>query len=207
MRRDAKPFPGFRRNRYIGCEKVGAAESPPGFDGDCHMITKRQFLLSGASFAALAALGATLGIGLAQGEDEAMNFEITKTPEEWKAILTPEQYAVLREEGTERPGTSELLGEKRKGTFGCAGCDLPVFSSDTKFESGTGWPSFWAEIEGNVAFKEDKALFMARTEEHCRRCGGHLGHVFDDGPPPTGKRHCINGLALVFHPAAGEQTG
>jgi len=171
------------------------------------MISKRQFLLSGASFAALAALGATWGIGFAQGEDEATNFEITRTPEEWKSILTPEQYSVLREEGTEAPGSSELLGEKREGTFACAGCDLPVFSSDTKFESGTGWPSFWAEIEGNVAFKEDRTLFMARTEEHCRRCGGHLGHVFDDGPPPTGKRHCINGLALVFHPAAGEQTG
>jgi peptide-methionine (R)-S-oxide reductase len=171
------------------------------------MISKRQFLLSGASFAALAALGAAYGVNFAQGEDAAETFEVTKTAEEWRAMLTPEQFAVLREEATERPGTSELLEEKRKGIFACAGCDLPLFSSDTKFDSGTGWPSFWAEIEGNVAYREDRSLFIPRTEEHCRRCGGHLGHVFDDGPPPTGKRHCINGVALVFHPADAEQTG
>jgi peptide-methionine (R)-S-oxide reductase len=108
---------------------------------------------------------------------------------------------VLREEGTEYAGSSPLLSEKRKGTFNCAGCDLPLYSSDTKYESGTGWPSFWAPIEGAVGTEEDTSLFMARTEVHCARCGGHLGHVFDDGPPPTGKRHCINGLALVFRPA------
>ena len=168
------------------------------------MMTKRQFLLSGVAVAGLAALGVRFGMGRAQSETSAEAFEVTKTEAEWRAILSPEQYSVLREEATESPGTSELLNEHRKGTFACAGCDLPVFESDKKFDSGTGWPSFWAEIEGNVAFKEDNSFFMKRTEEHCRRCGGHLGHVFDDGPPPTGKRHCINGVSLVFHPAEGE---
>jgi peptide-methionine (R)-S-oxide reductase len=169
------------------------------------MITKRQFLLTGASFAGLTVVAAGLSAGGVASDGEV--FEVTKTEEEWRAILTPQQYAILREEATERPWTSELLEEKRDGVFACAGCDLPLFESKTKYDSGTGWPSFWVEIEGNVAYKTDKALFMTRTEEHCRRCGGHLGHVFDDGPPPTGKRHCINGIALVFHPAAAGETG
>jgi peptide-methionine (R)-S-oxide reductase len=164
------------------------------------MITKRQLLVSGAAVV-LAALGARWGIGRARSEDTPEVFEVTKTDEEWQAILNPEQFNVLRKEGTEYPGTSPLLEEHRKGTFACAGCDLAVFESDKKFDSGTGWPSFWQEIDGNVKFREDTSLLMARTEEHCRRCGGHLGHVFDDGPKPTGKRHCINGVALVFHPA------
>ncbi len=146
------------------------------------MITKRHFLLSGAAFVGVGAVAGGLGIRGARSEDKAETFEVTKTEAEWRAMLTPEQYSVLREEGTERPWTSELLDEHRKGTFACAGCDLPLFSSDTKFDSGTGWPSFWAEIEGNVAFKQDTSFFMVRNEEHCRRCGGHLGHVFDDGP-------------------------
>lgn len=170
------------------------------------MINKRQFLISGASLAAVVGAGAFFGIRRAESAASGEVFEITKTEAEWRAILTPEQYAVLREEDTERPGTSPLLDEHREGTFNCAGCDLPVFSSETKFDSGTGWPSFWDAIPNAVAYKEDNTLFMTRTEEHCSRCGGHLGHVFDDGPPPTGKRHCINGLALVFRPAA-EQTG
>ena len=125
-------------------------------------------------------------------------FRVIKTPAEWRKQLGPERFNVLRQEGTERPYSSPLNKEKRRGTYACAGCDLPVYSSTAKFESGTGWPSFWREIPGNVAYKRDTSLFMNRTEEHCRRCGGHLGHLFDDGPKPTGKRHCINGLSLKF---------
>lgn len=125
---------------------------------------------------------------------------------EWKKRLPPEAYEVLRHEGTERPFTSPLLNEHRKGVFACAGCDLPVFASETKFESGTGWPSFYQPIEGNVGKTEDRSYGMLRTEVHCRRCGGHLGHVFDDGPKPTGLRYCIDGFGLVFHPAADSAT-
>ena len=131
----------------------------------------------------------------------AETFEVTKTEAEWRALLDDKQFAVLRQEDTEYPGSSPLLHEKRKGNFTCAGCDLPLYSSETKFESGTGWPSFWDALPDAVGLKVDDTLFMTRTEVHCRRCGGHLGHVFDDGPPPTGKRHCINGVALKFKPA------
>lgn len=130
------------------------------------------------------------------------SFEVQKTDAEWAASLSPEQYRVLRQHGTERPGTSPLNDEKRSGTFSCAGCGQPLFASDTKYESCSGWPSFFAPVEGAVATSEDRSHFMTRTEVHCGRCGGHLGHVFPDGPRPTGLRFCMNGVALTFAPAS-----
>lgn len=129
-------------------------------------------------------------------------FEITKTPEDWRKILTPEQFQVLREHGTERAGTSPLDKNYAAGTYECAGCSLALFSSETKFNSGTGWPSFYQPLNNAVGNTVDKSYFMTRTEVHCRRCGGHLGHVFEDGPPPTGLRYCMNGVALKFIPKA-----
>ena len=120
--------------------------------------------------------------------------------DEWRRTLTPEQFHVLREHGTERAGTSPLNHEKRRGVFCCAGCGQPLFASDTKFESGTGWPSFWAPLDGAVATAADRTFFMTRTEVHCSRCDGHLGHAFPDGPPPTSQRYCMNGVALEFRP-------
>jgi peptide-methionine (R)-S-oxide reductase len=133
--------------------------------------------------------------------EAAGRFEVTKSAAEWRRLLGPQRYAILREAGTERARSSPLDKEKRRGTFACAGCALPLFSSATKFESGTGWPSFYAPLPGAVGLRRDDSLFMRRTEVHCRRCGGHLGHVFDDGPRPTGKRYCMNGLALQFRAA------
>jgi peptide-methionine (R)-S-oxide reductase len=125
-------------------------------------------------------------------------FEISKTEEEWRKVLTPEQFQVMRKHGTERAHTSPLDKQYGKGTFVCAACDLPLFSSETKFNSGTGWPSFYDPMENAIATTVDKSLFMTRTEVHCSRCGGHLGHVFNDGPKPTGKRYCMNGVSLKF---------
>ena len=127
-------------------------------------------------------------------------FPITRTEAEWRDILTPEEYSVLRQHATERPGTCALLHEKRAGTFKCAGCGQPLFVADRKFESGTGWPSFFAPLEGSIGTTVDRSHFMDRTEVHCSQCGSHLGHVFPDGPPPTGLRYCINGVALKFEP-------
>jgi peptide-methionine (R)-S-oxide reductase len=163
-------------------------------------MNRRHFLYGSAGAAALLAGGPALPRLLAGSEARAETFEVTRTDAEWHKVLTPEQYNILREEGTEPPFSSALLNEHRVGVFHCAGCDLGLYSSKTKFDSGTGWPSFWEALPDAVGTKTDTSLFMARVEVHCRRCGGHLGHVFDDGPPPTGKRHCIDGLALTFKP-------
>ena len=161
------------------------------------MIDRRLF--TAASAAALLA-GMTSRKAGARGSARA--FEITKTPDEWKKLLTPQQYYVLREHGTERPFSHPYDKLYDPGVYACAGCDLPVYTSETKFDSGTGWPSFWKAVDGNVGTSVDKSLWMERTELHCRRCGGHLGHAFDDGPKPTGQRHCINGVSLKFMPGA-----
>jgi peptide-methionine (R)-S-oxide reductase len=125
-------------------------------------------------------------------------FEVTKTEAEWRRVLSEPAFAVLRKHGTERAFSSPLDKEYRPGTFHCAGCDLPLFGSETKFDSKTGWPSFWTPLDDAVGTTTDRSFFMKRTEVHCRRCGGHLGHVFDDGPRPTGLRYCMNGVSLTF---------
>lgn len=132
----------------------------------------------------------------------ASAYEVTHSDAEWKKMLSPASYRVLRQADTEPPFTSPLNKEHRKGVFACGGCGLDLYASDTKFESGTGWPSFWKPLANAVQTSPDNSLGMARTEVRCRRCGGHLGHVFDDGPPPTGLRYCMNGLALTFKPAS-----
>jgi len=159
--------------------------------------TRRQLTLGAAAL--------LLGAG-AQAE-KSRRFEVTRTDEEWRQLLTSEQYSVLRKHGTERAGASPLNQEKRQGAFHCAGCNLPLYSSDTKFESGTGWPSFWKPLDNAIGTTEDRAFLMTRTEVHCRRCGGHLGHVFNDGPRPTGLRYCMNGAAMTFKPGAAEASG
>jgi peptide-methionine (R)-S-oxide reductase len=134
------------------------------------------------------------------GHDTDEAFPVQHSDEEWRGKLTPQQFSVLRKHGTERAGTSPLNQEKRDGTFVCAGCGQDLFKASTKFESGTGWPSFWQPIEGAVGTTEDRSFFMTRVEVHCSKCGGHLGHVFPDGPRPTGQRYCMNGVAMGFKP-------
>ncbi len=152
-------------------------------------MDRRRFMI-----AALAASVAPMAL-------RAETFEVTRTDAQWRAMLTPTEYAVMREESTERAGTSKLDKTYDAGTYMCRGCDLPLYPSTTKFNSGTGWPSFYAPLENAVATKTDKSLFRTRTEVHCRRCGSHLGHIFSDGPAPTGQRHCLNGVSLVFRSA------
>jgi peptide-methionine (R)-S-oxide reductase len=173
------------------------------------MLTRRNFGLAGLG---LVATATGLRTESSHANEETMStptetFEITKTPEEWRKILTPEQYYVLREHGTERAGSSPLDKNYAAGTYDCAACDLPLFSSETKFNSGTGWPSFFKPLDNGIGTSVDKGFFMTRTEVHCHRCGGHLGHVFPDGPPPTGLRYCMNGVALKFVPKADKSTG
>jgi peptide-methionine (R)-S-oxide reductase len=172
------------------------------------MITRRRLIaasIAGAAAVLTTACHAGSAATLATAEvtpTPAVIYEVTHSDAEWRKLLTPEQYAVLRQDGTEVPFTSPLLNEERPGTFGCAGCALALFSSTTKFDSQTGWPSFWSPLDNAVGITRDTSLGMVRNEVHCRRCGGHLGHVFDDGPKPTGLRYCMNGVALAFTPAA-----
>jgi peptide-methionine (R)-S-oxide reductase len=162
-------------------------------------MQRRSFLSAALITAGGALLGRVAGAaqGSRPGAEQGGSFEVTRTDAEWRKRLTPEQFRILRQHETETPGSSPLDHERRKGTFSCAGCDLPLYSSDTKFDSGTGWPSFWAPLPGAVGTSIDRT-FGIRTEVHCRRCGGHLGHVFDDGPKPTGLRYCMNGAAMIF---------
>ncbi len=158
-------------------------------------MNRRSFLISGLTAAT------TLGVGGLYTSVSAGVFEVTRTDKEWRAMLTPLQYKVMRKEGTERSGSSPLDKNYAAGTYICRGCDLPLYPSKTKFDSGTGWPSFWKPLPNAIGTKEDNSFFTKRTEVHCRRCGSHLGHIFNDGPKPTGKRHCLNGVSLKFKAA------
>lgn len=162
------------------------------------MTTRRFFLNSGLAGLAGAAL---FRASRSQAADTPAKFEVAHTDAEWRKLLTPEQYNILRQDGTERAFASPLLNEHRRGVFACAGCDLDLYDSSTKYDSGTGWPSFWAPLDKAVITQGDNSFGMIRTAVRCRRCGGHLGHVFDDGPKPTGLRYCMNGAAMTFKPA------
>ena len=164
-------------------------------------MNRRQIVLGGTSVAAIGAIAWTMRSG-SQPALAAGTYEVSFTDAEWKQKLSPDAYNVLRQAGTEYPGTSPLLNEHRVGIFSCAGCDLALFDSKTKFDSGTGWPSFYQPLPNAVLQSDDTSMGMDRTEIHCRRCGGHLGHVFDDGPQPTGLRYCMDGVALKFTPSA-----
>ncbi|HUL88199.1 MAG TPA: peptide-methionine (R)-S-oxide reductase MsrB [Pseudolabrys sp.] len=168
------------------------------------MMNRRALLTGGAALSAFAFSGQS---GMASPMTTTETTDYRKLSDmDWRQRLTANQYMILRQHGTERAGSSPLNKEKRKGTFACAGCDLPLFSSDTKFESGTGWPSFYQPLSNAVETTTDRSFFMTRTEVHCARCLGHLGHVFDDGPPPTGLRYCMNGVAMKFVPQAASAS-
>ena len=163
------------------------------------MMSRRNLGMAGLA----AALAGVVAWPRVHGAEKgSKTFEVTRSDEEWKKLLTKEQYYVLRKHGTEYAFSSPLDKNYQPGTYHCAGCDLPLFSSDTKYDTRTGWPSFWKPLDNAIGTSEDRAFFMVRTEVHCRRCGGHLGHVFDDGPPPTRLRYCMNGVALKFVPKA-----
>ena len=164
-------------------------------------MTRRRLLQLGLGIAAAGVAARFAGAEDTMSKKPIKTFDVAMTEAEWQQRLTLAQFSVLRKHGTERAGSSPLDKEYGRGTYHCAGCELPLFSSDTKFDSRTGWPSFWAPLPDAVGTATDRSLFMARTEVHCRRCGGHLGHVFDDGPKPTGLRYCMNGIALVFRRA------
>jgi peptide-methionine (R)-S-oxide reductase len=166
------------------------------------MRSRRQFLFAAGSALTLGMGLSWFGAGRASTTVGDKRFPSEKTDTEWRRLLTPDQYRVLRGHATERAFTSPLNNEKRTGTFVCAGCGHPLFASETKFESGTGWPSFWTPLPNGVGTQVDRSWLMVRTEVHCANCGGHLGHVFEDGPKPTGLRYCMNGVALQFKPAA-----
>jgi peptide-methionine (R)-S-oxide reductase len=164
-------------------------------------MTRRRLLQMGLGIGAAAAAARFAGAEDKTSKKLPRTFEVAMTEAEWQQRLTPAQYTVLRKHGTERAGSSPLDKEYGRGIYHCAGCEQPLFSSDTKFDSRTGWPSFWAALANAVATTTDRSFLMVRTEVHCRRCGGHLGHVFDDGPKPTGLRYCMNGVALTFRRA------
>lgn len=163
-------------------------------------MQRRHFLSLGAA-SGLASMSILGPFGTRASSAATGTFEVTRSKAQWKAMLSNAQYKVMREEGTERAGTSPLDKNYAAGTYHCRGCDLALYPSKTKFDSGTGWPSFYQSLPGSIGMKEDRKLFSVRTEAHCRRCGSHLGHIFDDGPKPTGKRHCLNGVSLVFKAA------
>jgi peptide-methionine (R)-S-oxide reductase len=166
------------------------------------MPSRRRFLFSAATGATALVAARQHVLSFAAAATPKTSYQVAHTDAEWRKLLTPEQYAVLRQADTEAPYSSPLNSEHRSGIFACAGCGLDLYSSRTKFDSGTGWPSFWAPLPRAISTQKDWSFAMLRTEVHCSRCGGHLGHVFDDGPPPTGLRYCMNGVAMTFKPGA-----